>query len=491
MCADPGVEILETVGSLVDKSLVQRSAPRADVAEFVLLESLREFAAELLAEHDDLGVTRARHAAYFAELATAREAGIGLPAETQWWRESTASDQANLQAALDHCLAVGDTAAALRLAAALGWYSYFRGHLGAGQAQLHRVLAVAGAEAGSAPDDALAGALVIAGILAWTVGELDPATKLLTRGFDISDAAGDLRRTAIACSFLGHLNRAVGRHDDARARHERAAVLYREIASAPGYAWTRYDLGLLAHRQGDLDTAARCLRDGLTLFREIDYGWAIGRCAWALAVVCLRRSEVDEAAALLAEALVRHEEVSDGRGLAQCLEASAGVACARGFPDVAARLLGAAAERRERLAAPLPDDDRDAHRAAVESVRRALGPDGADRSRGAGRAMGVDAAATLARNAVADRRPTRTRRPDSRCRPAAGSPAGSARSPTSSPAGSTNRQIGRALGIAEKTVEVHVHHVIAKLGARSRAEVAAWVVTQPDRPLHGSPDTQG
>jgi DNA-binding NarL/FixJ family response regulator len=42
-------------------------------------------------------------------------------------------------------------------------------------------------------------------------------------------------------------------------------------------------------------------------------------------------------------------------------------------------------------------------------------------------------------------------------------------------AGNTNRQIGRALGIVEKTAEVHVHHIIAKLGARSRSEVAAWV----------------
>jgi non-specific serine/threonine protein kinase len=41
--------------------------------------------------------------------------------------------------------------------------------------------------------------------------------------------------------------------------------------------------------------------------------------------------------------------------------------------------------------------------------------------------------------------------------------------------GRTNRQIGRQLGIAEKTAEVHVHNIIRKLGASSRAEVAAWV----------------
>jgi DNA-binding NarL/FixJ family response regulator len=52
--------------------------------------------------------------------------------------------------------------------------------------------------------------------------------------------------------------------------------------------------------------------------------------------------------------------------------------------------------------------------------------------------------------------------------------------------GRTNRQIATALGIAEKTAEVHIQHVMAKVGAHNRAEVAAWAVRQglpePRRP---------
>ena len=44
--------------------------------------------------------------------------------------------------------------------------------------------------------------------------------------------------------------------------------------------------------------------------------------------------------------------------------------------------------------------------------------------------------------------------------------------------GRTNRQIGRELGIAEKTAEVHVGNIIRKLGASSRAEIAAWVAAR-------------
>ena len=79
VCGEAGLDILETVASLIDKSLVRRSASSGDVALFGMLESLREYAAEHLATQDDLGVTRDRHATYFAALAAEQEARIGLP----------------------------------------------------------------------------------------------------------------------------------------------------------------------------------------------------------------------------------------------------------------------------------------------------------------------------------------------------------------------------------------------------------------------------
>jgi DNA-binding CsgD family transcriptional regulator len=41
--------------------------------------------------------------------------------------------------------------------------------------------------------------------------------------------------------------------------------------------------------------------------------------------------------------------------------------------------------------------------------------------------------------------------------------------------GQTNREIAGVLGIADKTVSAHVEHILAKLGASRRSEVAAWV----------------
>ena len=489
VCGDRDTDVLDVVGSLLDKSLVRRPT-QGGVTEFVLLESLRQYAAELLAADGDAGATRDRHAVHFTEAAVAMEAAIGLPAESDWWSGASASEEANFLSAWEHSLAEGQLGRALHLAAALGWHSFFRGHLGTGRARLDRTLQAA---ADAPPDDALAAAAVAAGVLAWTVGEVGAARIHLQSGLAISENGRDRRRTAVASSFLGHIARTEGRFADAAAHHRRAAELYREIRSVSGYAWTRYDLGLLALRSGDRAAAVRELTDGLALFRRLDYGWAIGRCAWALAMARLHDRALDEAGALLVEALDRHRAVGDTRGLAQCLEAAGGVLGARGRGDAGARLLGAAAECRQRLAAPLPDEDRADHDAAFHAVRRDIGPDAAEQAFAEGRGLRPDEAADLARTALDEPGPAAPPTTPDAPRRAAVRPGGLTRREAQVAdlvaAGRTNRQIARALTISEKTVEVHVHNVIAKLGAQSRTEVATWVVAEPGAPLHGSPDT--
>ena len=46
--------------------------------------------------------------------------------------------------------------------------------------------------------------------------------------------------------------------------------------------------------------------------------------------------------------------------------------------------------------------------------------------------------------------------------------------------GLTNNEIATSLGIESKTASSHVEHILAKLGASRRAEVAAWA-TQIER----------
>jgi DNA-binding NarL/FixJ family response regulator len=51
---------------------------------------------------------------------------------------------------------------------------------------------------------------------------------------------------------------------------------------------------------------------------------------------------------------------------------------------------------------------------------------------------------------------------------------------------SSDRQVADALGISVRTAGVHVHRVLAKLGLRSRWQVADWLAAQRTPPPHAS-----
>ena len=431
-----------------------------------MLESLREYAAEQLASHAETEPTRARHADHYAALAERFEASIGLP-EEQASLVQINRNHADLRAALDYCLGTGQEARALWLAAALAWYHYTHGDLDHGQALVDAVLPSTDATA-----EGQTGALIAAGILAWATGEMGRAQGFLLRALECSQRHGDARHTAMACAFLGHVARAGGQWDASADWHRRAEVAFREGGSAQGVAWARHDLGLLARDHGDLGSAAELLRASLRDFRQLDYTWAVAWSSWGLGTTLSAQGRLEEAGPLLAEALRIYTPFNDPRGIAQCLDALAFVASERAHYESAARLIGAAAGLRERAAAGQPDAEQVRTSAVERELTRALGPQDTDTLIHDGRTMPVQQAVDLALAVASGAAPGDPDRPDQvpltpRERQVAALVA----------SGRTNRQIGRVLGISEKTAEVHLHHVMSKLDARSRAEVAVWAVT--------------
>lgn len=463
--ADP----VELMASLVDKNLIRRLQGTGAVARFGMLESLREFAAELLDADGGTAAAVERHAAWFARLAALIDARIGT-LEEPTALEEVGADVGNLRAALATSLAAEDTGRALTLAAALGWHSWTRGQLGSGEMILNTVMAAAAAVP-DPPEDPLAGVLFMAGAVAQGLGELDRAEERLADSLEITERIGARRRTAITTAFLGHLARLRGRHADAVVHHERAGALHRQLGNDPGAAWSRYDLGLLAHQRGEDAQAAEHLLAALAVFRDLDYGWGIACSAWALARVQLRRGRAPDAAVLLTEALERFDAGDDGRGLAQSLEAVAALAGARRDFPAAARLLGSAAALRIRLAAPLPQEEAEQNAVLSDRIRTTLGASVVEAAHRAGAAMPVTSALDLAHEVLA------RAIPEPRAIPRQADVLTQREHDVARLVryGRTNRQIGRELGITERTAEVHVHHIIRKLGASSRAEIAAWV----------------
>ncbi|HEX2159934.1 MAG TPA: adenylate/guanylate cyclase domain-containing protein [Actinomycetes bacterium] len=123
------VDILDGLASLVDKSLLRQADAEAGEPRLVMLETIREYAAERLDDAPEFGAAARRaHAAYFADFAqrqwehlTGRRRGLALAAMT--------ADLDNLRLAWDHWEAAGDLDQLNKLVDSLwllydarGWY---------------------------------------------------------------------------------------------------------------------------------------------------------------------------------------------------------------------------------------------------------------------------------------------------------------------------------------------------------------------------------
>ncbi|WP_407924299.1 AfsR/SARP family transcriptional regulator [Actinomadura macrotermitis] len=116
-------EVVDTIAALVDKSLVIADGD-ADV-RYRLLETVRAYAAERLAESGEHDRVRAAHAAFFVDLAERAEPELRRSDQLRWADRLTA-ERDNCIAAFRSILDARDVAPGIRLAAALSWFWFMR-----------------------------------------------------------------------------------------------------------------------------------------------------------------------------------------------------------------------------------------------------------------------------------------------------------------------------------------------------------------------------
>ncbi len=467
VCGQDSLDVLEALASLIDKSLVRRAGDRDPVARFDLLESIREFGGEQLDAHGETRRAAHSHAVYFARLAEQGEAAIGTTTYAEATMVRLRQDYDNLRSALEWTLQEGETATALRLAAGLGWYWHSSGDVGVGRPLMERAL-----DTGEGPEDARAAALIPAGAIAWSQGDFARATAWLEEALAINHRLGRKHHLARAMAFLGNTARSQGDFARAAALHEQALATYDELENRWGSAWSIYDLGLVARDQG-ADTRARALfEESLNRFQEMRYGWATAWARWNLGILAARRGADAEAAEFYGESLVQYWQLEDRRGVAQCLEGLAVLAGQRNALKEAGRLLGAAEALRTALGVPPDPAQRGEVASAAQRVRERLGAAAFVQASGEGRAQSleetIDVALRLfhARSGATGSRMPEGPRLTARERQVA----------TLIAQGYSNRQIGSALSIAERTAISHVEHIMNKLSVNSRAQIAVWAV---------------
>ena len=118
-------DVLDLLAALTDKSLLRAdgdSAPR-----YRMLDTIREYARDRLAESGESELARHAHLAYFTALAETADPHLRR-AEQLEWLATLEAEHDNIAAALRGALAAGEAHGAMRLAAAAGWYWWLGGH---------------------------------------------------------------------------------------------------------------------------------------------------------------------------------------------------------------------------------------------------------------------------------------------------------------------------------------------------------------------------
>ena len=117
-------EVLELLTSLAEKSLLVTEGDGAP--RYRMIGTIKEYAADRLAEAGESDLARQAHLAYFTELAETAEPHLRR-AEQLEWLATLEAEHDNISAAMRRAIAAGDAQAAMRLAAAAGWYWWLGG----------------------------------------------------------------------------------------------------------------------------------------------------------------------------------------------------------------------------------------------------------------------------------------------------------------------------------------------------------------------------
>ena len=261
---DEGV-VLEQVAQLLGKSLVYAQQGAGAEPRFSMLETIREYASEQLAESSEEAAIQERHARYFLHLAEEAEPHWSSP---QWdqWVERLEREDANLRAALTWCQANTDAGeTGLRLGGALTFYWLLRGAAHEGRAWLEETLARSGrSERSVVRGRALQGA----GWLAWAEGDYEVASPRAEEALSLAREAQDRPGSGYAEWLLGLIR--MGQHNSAAARPllEESRSLLKEQGDVWSEAMSLYFLGMAAYFSGDRPAARAHYEESLRLFQE-------------------------------------------------------------------------------------------------------------------------------------------------------------------------------------------------------------------------------
>jgi predicted ATPase/DNA-binding SARP family transcriptional activator len=275
------------VSWLIDHNLVRRVATTGD-SRYTMLETVREYALERLESIGGIEDARGLHAHYY--VARAEQGADASGRQRALFFDSIAPDLENIRETLRWTLK-REPATALRFAAALRDFWFYRDHLAEGCRWLEEVLAY--------PHEPCRDLAIVTADLARIVlalGDFEAARHRAERALEIAEALDLPDLVCDALNSEGIALDAAGRYHEALALFERALEIDHEHGIGKAHARTLYNLAHMMDEQDDQERARAYDLQGLELARERGVGTQryLGNLIWRHLLL----GEWDEALAL-------------------------------------------------------------------------------------------------------------------------------------------------------------------------------------------------
>ncbi len=365
VCGAGEPEVLARLATLTEESLLAPAHGDGE-ARFAMLETIREYAAELLEVSGEGHDLRHRHSAYYLGLAERAAAGL-TGSQQQLWMGRLDADEANLRAALSYLLEseAGDLEAGLRLTAALYRYWWGRGRLREGYAWLQKAIS---RSAGGLPIAELrapggdpqararlraqlalrADVLVSAGEFMRDLEGPVAAAAFYEVGLGLARELGDRAGAARALNGLGVAAMVCGDYRMARSRHEEALAIYAGIERTWERALALADVSFALRWLGELDRALAASAESLGELRRLGDPRGAGYALLGMGAALLQLGDAAAACGQLSEGLALLRAAGDARGvgvllteLGQATRIAGDPPAARAYLDEALRALDA------------------------------------------------------------------------------------------------------------------------------------------------------
>ncbi len=348
VCPDEQVtkkNVLDLFSGLVDKSLVVTETQADGSIRYGLLETLRHFARDKLAESGKVEVYRERHFAYYHELAeTAYSQRLD---ETSKWLDCLETEHENMREALEWARSQPEKL--LKLASALGWFWHAHSYFNTGNEYLSRALSKQ-----EEHSFAVARALFAHGIIQSWQRKFSEGLSAVEKSIQIWHELDEQKELVHVLVDVGMLKNALGDHENGMKDSEESVRIAEKLGDPRLICRSKTHLSFgyvtqFQHEKAE-PLAKECIEQALKLGmpREImDARHYYSDCA-------LERDESEEAERRYSEALRAALDYGDMWEAAAEMQGMAMGIAGQGRYKKALRLNGAALREWEELGVTIP-----------------------------------------------------------------------------------------------------------------------------------------